>query len=668
MKLSGVIYCQAGDRRNGVGNQSVPRWMALVASFLLVLSAQCQSRLDPSSPGYYEQNARSPQGMPYARRARPSPSGPLLKEEEYKDQLSEVATFEERLNLLAQWSGSSLRGRDELVLSLAHYLDRSSAEFARSERGKLYYFIGTVHERALRWDSANFYYKEVGSLLLQTDRLNIESYRRRGNSALLNAQFQESVALLDTASFLASGSGDALLQLRILQQKARAYNGLGNHTEAIRLLTECVQRINDADIAQEQKQPQELSFLNELSNLYYSTGDFVKAKELARKGMVLGNQYGLYPQSFNFIHGLVNIHIEQQFLDSALSALQLPPTMLERLNPPQQSFYNADLALVYLALSVPDSALKYLRRAEATLSLPRGTAQHKGFMKLYARYYALNGEYQNAIRTANYSKSAVSLENFSMVKELLETLHQSHFALGNVDSAYFYLNKYNSLASKNYDVKRLREVEYMKRMYERKESDWVIEDLGRRNRLNTLYFSISIAFSMFIIAVLFLGLSNAKRINELVVKESELADQKVLTLLTEQEVVAAESILEGREQQRKILSQQLHDEIGSQLATVKLHLESLTKESEQLQNNASMAASLELVDLIYDRVRSLSHDLNSHLMLSKGLQRSLEQHVRRLNVSEGIKVSLDLSEFEGVICWHINTCQVTYMYWTISIR
>ena len=81
-----------------------------------------------------------------------------------------------------------------------------------------------------------------------------------------------------------------------------------------------------------------------------------------------------------------------------------------------------------------------------------------------------------------------------------------------------------------------------------------------------------------------------------------------------------------------------------------------------------MAASLELVDLIYDRVRSLSHDLNSHLMLSKGLQRSLEQHVRRLNVSEGIKVSLDLSEFEGVICWHINTCQVTYMYWTISIR
>lgn len=625
----------------------------LAGSFFIAttLSGYGQVRIDRSSPGYYEDNIQRGVELQVGHAATSRPSKqPRLALEEYRNTLQAMPGAEQQVEALGKWGVGELRGSELDLVQLIHEVFRSPAEpLTAGQKGMLCYLLGNAFERVPLGDSAQYYYGQVGRHVLETDKLNIESMRRRAHLSYLDAEYDKSLLLLDSASFLLKGSGNVFASILVLNQKALVQQAKGNLSESIRILTECVERLNEAEgLKPEQKGVNELNFLNQLSNLYIATKDFEQAQAFAYKGIAKSEKLGWSHTYFNFVNNLVRIQLEMNQPDSALQLLVKSMESKDVLLESQKNSTYVSFVLVYLAKEQPDSALKYLKKLEVEFPLRYGSPQHKGFMKLYARYYKLVGEHQNAIRAANYSRSAMPSGPFPMVEDLYLVLHESHFALGHYDSAYYYLERYSTMSAEHFNLQRLQQVEYMKREYERKESEWVIEDLGRRNRLNLVYFTIAIAFAVFVITVLVLGLSNARRRNELVIKENELADQKVLTLLKEQEVLAAESILEGREEQRKILSQQLHDEIGSQLATVKLHLESLLENAEQWKGNAAIQASVDLVDLTYNRVRSLSHDLNSHLMLSKGLQRSLEQHVSRLNVSDRVDVTLDLSEFNGI--------------------
>ena len=111
---------------------------------------------------------------------------------------------------------------------------------------------------------------------------------------------------------------------------------------------------------------------------------------------------------------------------------------------------------------------------------------------------------------------------------------------------------------------------------------------------------------------------NTKRKQLLAEQEKQLETQKVTTLLKEQELTAIDAMIEGQEKERQRIANDLHDDLGGMMTTVKLHFEALkNKPSSELYDKTS-----ELLNTAYEKVRSVAHSKNSGVMANKGLLKS----------------------------------------------
>ncbi|MBK7761865.1 MAG: sensor histidine kinase [Bacteroidetes bacterium] len=112
-----------------------------------------------------------------------------------------------------------------------------------------------------------------------------------------------------------------------------------------------------------------------------------------------------------------------------------------------------------------------------------------------------------------------------------------------------------------------------------------------------------------------------------------LADEKVNTLLKDQELRSVSDMLEVQEQERKRIAADLHDRLGSMLSTVKLYFNSVEEQIDHLktQNREQYHKATTLLDEACDEVRKISHNLVSGELIKFGLVSALNQLKVTLN-------------------------------------
>lgn len=106
-----------------------------------------------------------------------------------------------------------------------------------------------------------------------------------------------------------------------------------------------------------------------------------------------------------------------------------------------------------------------------------------------------------------------------------------------------------------------------------------------------------------IIALLFVYYQKIQTQSELSKKQEEINTQKVKSLIQEQELNLIKAAIEGQDEERKRIAQELHDSIGGNLAGIKLQLSSLAKDSDALKTINNQ------IDETYQLVRDISHTL-----------------------------------------------------------
>jgi signal transduction histidine kinase len=106
-----------------------------------------------------------------------------------------------------------------------------------------------------------------------------------------------------------------------------------------------------------------------------------------------------------------------------------------------------------------------------------------------------------------------------------------------------------------------------------------------------------------------------------------LADEKINTLLKDQELQSVSNMLDAQEQERKRIAADLHDRLGSMLSTVKLYFNSVEVQIDQLreQNRTQYQKATSLLDEACDEVRKISHNLVSGELVKFGLVSALNQ-------------------------------------------
>ncbi len=107
--------------------------------------------------------------------------------------------------------------------------------------------------------------------------------------------------------------------------------------------------------------------------------------------------------------------------------------------------------------------------------------------------------------------------------------------------------------------------------------------------------------------------------------ERQEHDNKIKDLLKNHETETLQAMVNGKEEERKHLAKELHNHIGSLLATVKVNLNGLKSTNEDKQQ-----AIVELVDQACQDIRNISHELNMGVSEKFGLVPALEELVRHL--------------------------------------
>lgn len=161
--------------------------------------------------------------------------------------------------------------------------------------------------------------------------------------------------------------------------------------------------------------------------------------------------------------------------------------------------------------------------------------------------------------------------------------------------------------------------------------------IQKKNTLNTLLIA-AIIILLFFALLVYRNLMNRHQILK---QGEELKKQKILELEKEKQLIAAQSLMKGQEEERTRLARDLHDGVGGLLSGVKLSMSNmkgnvfLSEENALSMNNVIMQLDQSIAEL-----RRVSHNMMPESLINYGLKEALENYCETLNISGKIKVQL----------------------------
>jgi signal transduction histidine kinase len=159
-------------------------------------------------------------------------------------------------------------------------------------------------------------------------------------------------------------------------------------------------------------------------------------------------------------------------------------------------------------------------------------------------------------------------------------------------------------------------------------------DIEKKDRQRRNLWIGSITFLIFGSSLAFLIQKNTKRKQKLAERDKELETQKLVTVLKEQELTAIDAMIEGQEKERQRIANDLHDDLGGLMATVKLHFNALKeKQTPELYTKTNA-----LIDEAYDKVRTVAHAKNSGVIAKQGLLKAINEMADKISASNKIMI------------------------------
>jgi signal transduction histidine kinase len=136
-----------------------------------------------------------------------------------------------------------------------------------------------------------------------------------------------------------------------------------------------------------------------------------------------------------------------------------------------------------------------------------------------------------------------------------------------------------------------------------------------------------------------LAQKNTRR-KQLIAEQGKLLqEQKVATLLKEQELTTIDAMIQGQEKERQRVANELHDDLGGLMAAVKLQFNALAGKDKK-GNLESFVKTELLIDEAYGKIRAIAHAKNSGLMAKKGLLQAVTQMAEKISVVDGVHISV----------------------------
>lgn len=252
----------------------------------------------------------------------------------------------------------------------------------------------------------------------------------------------------------------------------------------------------------------------------------------------------------------------------------------------------------------------------------RNRALDEGYTAIYfegslllARRYFKEEMYETANIALMFAQiNAVDRENLQFQKVALEMQARAFARQDDYENGYAVITQlFQVLGEINAKQKKsiIKELEIQyetlekeKEIVELEEGQLIKEAEVKRQKTIKNAFLIGFLILLIpILALLYVYYQKIQTQSELTRKQEEINEQKVTTLKQKQELNLIKAAIEGQDEERKRIAQELHDSIGGNLAGIKLQLSSLSKGEEKYETISGQ------IDETYQLVRDISHTL-----------------------------------------------------------
>lgn len=388
----------------------------------------------------------------------------------------------------------------------------------------------------------------------------------------------------------------------------------------------------------------------ESAHQYLDYGEVKKAKDYYNQALNLSLAMGNEELMGFSYSALGKYFFESNQYDSAMYYFKSSVDLFEQVDLPQQVLVNKNnLALCYSNTG---------RWAEATLIFKSTISAYKALKlreDLSLNYLNLGQTYLNR----NMVDSAIHyLKNASFLSNTIKNLENESLALlylsdayqlkGEYETAMGYQKKHAVLKDSLLNAEKVRSISEMQTKYETQLKEQEIELLDEENKTKTAQ------RNALFVGILLLILSASALIfffvqkNKISKQAKQIAEQKLNSVLDEQEINTYNAMLKGQEEERLRIANDLHDRLGSMLSTIKLMFSSLEDKIGQVQeeNKTQMDKTTSLIDDACVEVRRISHNLGAGLIANYGLVNSLEDLTETINQTSKVDCKLLIYNME----------------------
>ncbi|SKB61437.1 tetratricopeptide repeat-containing sensor histidine kinase [Dyadobacter psychrophilus] len=246
--------------------------------------------------------------------------------------------------------------------------------------------------------------------------------------------------------------------------------------------------------------------------------------------------------------------------------------------------------------------------------------------------------------SAKYTREALKIAEANEMTDHLVELYEDYATdlarENNYKGAYDYLMKYTIMndSIQGLDIqKQLQELD-TKYLTAQKEKQIVTLEKEKQTR-NTLIYSLIAGLVVFILIAVLVYRNIAIR--------KRIAEQEVLQLQQEKQLVATNSILKGQEEERTRVARDLHDGLGGLLSGIKLTLNSV-KGNVILPEESAMTFTRALTQLdgAISEMRRVAHSMMPETLVRFGLIEALNDFCEGISSSGQLKVTMQNFGFE----------------------
>ncbi len=425
-----------------------------------------------------------------------------------------------------------------------------------------------------------------------------------------------------------------------------------------------------------------------LGKIYLNLAEYDSARFYLYEGLDIRGEYGYLPHKGSSHEAIANLHFALGEDSIAMNHLYKSLTIKEKTGNPEylKSLY-ISLGHAHYKQASLDSALYYYLKgkdiyaknkdslgiaaaitsiADVYYQLDSNRLAINFYLESVAIYDKLQRQYESVVPlygladTYKYiDKNDSALFYFSLalkrskhsgaydyLGDIFRGLGETFVYLGIADSSiimYDYAFNYRdsvfseAMVTAVMDSEKKYETKAAKQALELKTAENRAQSIENKIKTRTIYFLIGTLLLILIIGLFFLRSIRQKR---------KVKDLEIDQLLKNQEARSYAALLEGQNNERQRIANDLHDRLAGNLATIKIQFEDIDNRLEgiQAENKVLFRKVNNLLSEAVKDVRNISHDLTSGKLTELGLKGAVNDLAATISKVKNIQMIVELEE------------------------